>query len=383
MDSGLVTVGTNADMFNQLLSPAFNTPDAASTTQFLGSFGLSPQATQSATTAVLSGANPFASQAAMAPTLLSPLGAGSVGTVAPVAATATAAAAPATGLMSAGGPVAPAVSAESLMTHPALIAAVENFIATGGASAMASPLTPAYGYTPVTPAATPIVDPYAIPAAGGAPAGIGSVSTPPDAAAATPSVPAPADPAPAPATPAPATPAPATDAAAAGGGGEYVVKSGDTLTGIAKKNGIANWKEIYEIPENKDAIGSNPNLIKVGLKLKLPGGAAPAGGAATPATPAAAGPLTAEQRTQKQTELTTLDTQIQAARKELMDIYATIQPGSTPEQRVEGERKTAATQAKIDQMVARQGALRTELGLAPVGTAGTDTASFGIPASAA
>jgi LysM repeat protein len=154
-----------------------------------------------------------------------------------------------------------------------------------------------------------------------------------------------------------------------------VVKSGDTLTGIAKANGIKNWKELYEA--NKEAIGDNPNLIKVGLKLKLPGGGAAGGGAA--AAPGAAGPLTPEQRTQKQAELTKLDTEIQTARKGLMDIYATIQPGSTPEQRADGERRTAEAQGQLDQMIARQSALRTELGLPATGAAATDAASFGMP----
>ena len=49
----------------------------------------------------------------------------------------------------------------------------------------------------------------------------------------------------------------------------YKVKSGDTLSRIAQtqtgKSG--NWKTIYE--DNKGAIGSNPNKIKVGQSLKL------------------------------------------------------------------------------------------------------------------
>ena len=49
----------------------------------------------------------------------------------------------------------------------------------------------------------------------------------------------------------------------------YKVKSGDTLSRIAQtqtgKSG--NWKAIYE--DNKGAIGSNPNKIKVGQSLKL------------------------------------------------------------------------------------------------------------------
>lgn len=44
----------------------------------------------------------------------------------------------------------------------------------------------------------------------------------------------------------------------------YIVKKGDTLTKIAKKYNTT-WKKIYE--KNKKTIGSNPNLIKVGMKL--------------------------------------------------------------------------------------------------------------------
>jgi murein DD-endopeptidase MepM/ murein hydrolase activator NlpD len=46
----------------------------------------------------------------------------------------------------------------------------------------------------------------------------------------------------------------------------YTVKKGDTLISIGKKLGI-NWKDLYEL--NKDVIGPNYNIIKVGQKLKL------------------------------------------------------------------------------------------------------------------
>lgn len=49
----------------------------------------------------------------------------------------------------------------------------------------------------------------------------------------------------------------------------YVVKEGDTLTGIAKKQTgtSANWKAIYNA--NKKTIGSNPNRLCVGQKLVI------------------------------------------------------------------------------------------------------------------
>lgn len=45
----------------------------------------------------------------------------------------------------------------------------------------------------------------------------------------------------------------------------YVVKSGDTLSGIAKKLGISNWQTLYN--QNKSVIGANPNLIRPGQQL--------------------------------------------------------------------------------------------------------------------
>ena len=46
----------------------------------------------------------------------------------------------------------------------------------------------------------------------------------------------------------------------------YIVKSGDTLSGIASKYGTT-WQKIYN--DNKSVIGSNPNLIKPGQVLTI------------------------------------------------------------------------------------------------------------------
>lgn len=46
----------------------------------------------------------------------------------------------------------------------------------------------------------------------------------------------------------------------------YIVKKGDNLTKIAKKYNTT-WQSIYK--KNKELIGNNPNLIKVGWKLKI------------------------------------------------------------------------------------------------------------------
>jgi nucleoid-associated protein YgaU len=50
----------------------------------------------------------------------------------------------------------------------------------------------------------------------------------------------------------------------------YTVKSGDTLSDIARSEmGDANrWHELYEA--NKDAVGDDPDMIHPGLQLKIP-----------------------------------------------------------------------------------------------------------------
>jgi nucleoid-associated protein YgaU len=50
----------------------------------------------------------------------------------------------------------------------------------------------------------------------------------------------------------------------------YVVKAGDTLSAIAKKEygSAARWRKIYDA--NKAVIGSNPDVIKVNMTLVIP-----------------------------------------------------------------------------------------------------------------
>jgi LysM repeat protein len=53
-----------------------------------------------------------------------------------------------------------------------------------------------------------------------------------------------------------------------GGGETYTVKSGDSLSKIGQRHGVA-WREIYEA--NKDVIGDNPDKIFPGQNLRIPG----------------------------------------------------------------------------------------------------------------
>jgi nucleoid-associated protein YgaU len=91
------------------------------------------------------------------------------------------------------------------------------------------------------------------------------------AVAPSPQRPAFASPAPSPSAPAslPAaasTPTASTDA----GSTEYEVASGDTLLSIADKTygDQTQWRRIYDA--NKDTIGSDPDKLKIGMKLKIP-----------------------------------------------------------------------------------------------------------------
>ncbi|MDI6411629.1 transglycosylase family protein [Streptomyces albus] len=51
-----------------------------------------------------------------------------------------------------------------------------------------------------------------------------------------------------------------------GGSGNYTVKAGDTLGEIAAAHG-KGWKDVYA--DNRDVIGSDPNLIVVGQRLHV------------------------------------------------------------------------------------------------------------------
>lgn len=64
----------------------------------------------------------------------------------------------------------------------------------------------------------------------------------------------------------------------------YIVQPGDTLSGIARKLGIPDWKTLYST--NQAVIGSNPNLIRVGQQLTY-GDTAPT--TPTPSTPPTTG----------------------------------------------------------------------------------------------
>ena len=53
---------------------------------------------------------------------------------------------------------------------------------------------------------------------------------------------------------------------------QYIVKSGDTLTSIAKQHGLNSWRDIYDFPANVDFRRKrpNPDLIYPGDALLIP-----------------------------------------------------------------------------------------------------------------
>jgi len=63
----------------------------------------------------------------------------------------------------------------------------------------------------------------------------------------------------------------ATEASAGGGGGDtYEIQAGDTLATIAQQfyGDPTQWRRIYDA--NKDAIGADPDKLKLGTKLTIP-----------------------------------------------------------------------------------------------------------------
>ena len=66
----------------------------------------------------------------------------------------------------------------------------------------------------------------------------------------------------------------------------YIVQPGDTLSGIARKLGIPDWKTLYNT--NRGVIGGNPNIIRPGQQLTY-GAPAPAPAPAQAPAPATAG----------------------------------------------------------------------------------------------
>ncbi len=83
----------------------------------------------------------------------------------------------------------------------------------------------------------------------------------------------PTKPAPGSSTPAPSNPNPSP--AKPNAGGDYTVRSGDTMSGIAARHGVSLATLVAANPQIK-----NPNLIQVGQTVHLPGGS----GAAAPAS---------------------------------------------------------------------------------------------------
>ncbi len=60
-----------------------------------------------------------------------------------------------------------------------------------------------------------------------------------------------------------------TKPADANSGKTYVVKKGDTLSGIARKlTGSADWQALYRL--NRATIGDNPDYIQIGMVLTIP-----------------------------------------------------------------------------------------------------------------
>jgi nucleoid-associated protein YgaU len=111
----------------------------------------------------------------------------------------------------------------------------------GGAAATATPTAGPTTAVAVAPAASPQRPPLASPA--------------PSPSAAAVSV---------------AAATPTTAAAAEAAGDSYEVQSGDTLPSTAQQQygDVTQWRRIYDA--NKDAIGADPDKLKLGMQLKIP-----------------------------------------------------------------------------------------------------------------
>ena len=62
-------------------------------------------------------------------------------------------------------------------------------------------------------------------------------------------------------------PAPAASSSSTNKSGSYTVVAGDTLSGIAAKEGVSDWHTLYS--ENESVVGSNPDLIYPGQVLTV------------------------------------------------------------------------------------------------------------------
>jgi nucleoid-associated protein YgaU len=114
-------------------------------------------------------------------------------------------------------------------------------VACGGGAAAPTPTVPATAAVAVAPAASPARPPLASPAPSPSAAVVSQ------SAAATP-----------------------TAAAVEAAGDTYEVQSGDTLLSIAQQEygDTTQWRRIYDA--NKDAIGADPDKLKLGMQLKIP-----------------------------------------------------------------------------------------------------------------
>ena len=120
----------------------------------------------------------------------------------------------------------------------------------------------AFGAVAITRFGGPAVGPTVVAAPSGSPAAHGSPAATGAAPTATPAQPTrtlvPSDVQPSP------TPRRTAQPPTQAGGGSYTVKSGDTLSGIAAKNGTT-WKALAQLNQIKD-----PKKIRVGQVLRLP-----------------------------------------------------------------------------------------------------------------